>query len=273
MQSTLTGEVADNLGLDQSEVNATIAEFALQLHRHALEYIGLNGDFIGESLWHQVNSQAFFHLLGFFEYFADRYTWEPGSSSEYLIRLAPAAHWMPFQHQMDGWHFAKPIRRITTQDFSKNSMSPDEAADDTQEKTRYEFDPEESTVISAARKLVWGLASSSLCVIASEVITIGKLFRVLQRLPEVTLGENLRLDLSGPKRMFGTHAISHHWQLRLEDSGFLTISASGHFYRPETGGDSFTTMMWQVSPDCEPDESSYLHLHRARDRPVQHLKF
>ena len=131
--------------------------------------------------------------------------------------------------------------------------------EETGEPTRYEFDPDTSPVISAARKLVWSLASSPLCVKASEVITLGKLFRVLQRLPEVTLGENLRLDLSGPKRMFGTHEISHHWEIRIEDSGYLVISATGHFYRPETGGDSFTSMTWQVSPECEPDEISCLH--------------
>jgi hypothetical protein len=141
----------------------------------------------------------------------------------------------------------------------------DEADSDDIISARYAFNPEESTVISAARKLVWSLASSPLCVEASEVITIGKLFRVLQRLPEVTLGENLRLDLSGPKRTYGTHEISHHWELRLEDSGYLVISASGHFYRPETGGDSFTTMMWQVSPENEPDEISYLHMHQLVD--------
>lgn len=265
MQSTLTGEVADNLGLDQGDVNSVIAEFALQLHRRAVGYKGVNGDFIGESLWHEVNSQAFYHLLGFLDYFADRYSWEPGSSGEYLMRLAPTAHWMPFRHQLEGWQFAQSSRKNTTQDLVRNGIPPDETTDEAQEPALYAFDPDASSVIIAARKLVWRLASSPLCVKASEVITIGKLFRVLQRLPEVTLGENLRLGLSGPKRMFGNREITHFWEIRLEDSGLLVISSSGHFYRPETGGDSFTTMMWQVSPGDEPDENSYLHLHQIVD--------
>ena len=48
--STIIGEVAGKLGLDEKTARAVVADFALQLHRHALEYKGGNGDFIGWDL-------------------------------------------------------------------------------------------------------------------------------------------------------------------------------------------------------------------------------
>jgi hypothetical protein len=82
----------------------------LQLHRHALEYKGGNGDFIGEDLWYQVDRQTFYHLLGFLEYFADRYSWDEGSASEYLLRLGSQEDWEPFNNQMKGWHVTRRHR-------------------------------------------------------------------------------------------------------------------------------------------------------------------
>jgi len=106
MTLTITSEVADNIGLDYDTVKAVIAEFALQLHRYALEYRSGNGDFIGENLWCQVEKKAFYHLLGFLDYFAYRYDWERGDASEYLMRLGSDADWMPFDRQMEDWQLA-----------------------------------------------------------------------------------------------------------------------------------------------------------------------
>lgn len=106
MIRTITSEVADNTGLEQDTVRAVIAEFALQLHRHALEYRSMNGDFVGEVLWYHVGDQAFYHFLGFLDYFSDHYGWERGSAAEYLLRLGSRADWAPFHHQMEDWQFA-----------------------------------------------------------------------------------------------------------------------------------------------------------------------
>ena len=103
MEPTMINEIAVSLGIEESEVLAVIAEFALQLHKRALEYRGLNGDFIGEELSYQVSPQAFYHLLGFLDYFSDRYSWSPGDATEYLLRLGRKADWAPFNHQMSGW--------------------------------------------------------------------------------------------------------------------------------------------------------------------------
>lgn len=111
--ATIISEVADNLGLDENMVDAVVADFALQLHRHALEYRGLNGDFIGEDLRYQVGPQAFYHLVGFLEYFAERYTWDPGSASEYLARVGSRRDWAPFRRQMEGWDPTRPPGEAT----------------------------------------------------------------------------------------------------------------------------------------------------------------
>lgn len=100
-------EIAGALTIEEDLVRAVIGEFALQLHRHAIEYRGINGDFIGENLWTHINSQAFYHLLGFLDYFAERYSWEPGDASEYLLRLGQRSDWEPFRRQMEGWRPAR----------------------------------------------------------------------------------------------------------------------------------------------------------------------
>jgi hypothetical protein len=108
MTREMMSEIVSNLGYDEDVVRAVVAEFALQLHRRALEYRGGNGDFIGEELWPLVDRQTFYHLLGFLSYFATRYGWDENSASEYLLRLGSRADWAPFRHQMAGWQLARP---------------------------------------------------------------------------------------------------------------------------------------------------------------------
>jgi hypothetical protein len=80
---------------------------------------------------------------------------------------------------------------------------------------------------------------------------------VLQKLPEVTRGAYLSLNLTGPTRTFGSHEIFHWWEV-VSENGMLQISSGGYFHRPETGGDSFTSMSWGVSPGYPPEVNSYL---------------
>jgi hypothetical protein len=99
----LVAQTASNLGLDKSVVADVVAEFMLQLHRGVVEYEGLNGDYIGEALAHQLGNQGFFHFLGFLDRFSERYQWEPGIAHEYIARLGTRANWLPYKHQMGGW--------------------------------------------------------------------------------------------------------------------------------------------------------------------------
>lgn len=103
MQQSLAHKIANEVGLEASDVERVIGEFCLQLHRGLIEYKGMNGDFLGEDLSLALSPQAFFHLLGFLDAFSERYDWEPGDASEYLARLGTRGHWAPFRHQCDGW--------------------------------------------------------------------------------------------------------------------------------------------------------------------------
>lgn len=108
------GETASNLGLEDGVVRSVIDEFMLQLHRDLVEYQGMNGDYLGESLSHHLPNQAFFHLLGFLDRFSERYEWEPGTAHEYLARLGSRSEWQPFSHQLQGWvessHYGRRMR-------------------------------------------------------------------------------------------------------------------------------------------------------------------
>lgn len=96
-------QVAENLGMGAEQVAPVVDEFLLQLHRRLYEYKGLNGDFIGEELHWQIGKQGFYHLLGFLDCFSDRYQWEAGIASEYLMRLGSRSDWLPFRHQIESW--------------------------------------------------------------------------------------------------------------------------------------------------------------------------
>lgn len=103
MGENLIADVARNLGMEDDAVSHVVDEFLLQLHRRLYEYRGLNGDYVGEELHYQIGPQGFYHLLGFLDTFSDRYSWEPGSANEYLLRLGRRADWAPYQHQTESW--------------------------------------------------------------------------------------------------------------------------------------------------------------------------
>jgi hypothetical protein len=63
----------------------------------------VNGDYLGEELHYHIDKQAFFHILGFLDCFAERYSWDPGDFSEYLLRLGTSADWLPYSHQTEAW--------------------------------------------------------------------------------------------------------------------------------------------------------------------------
>lgn len=132
---------------------------------------------------------------------------------------------------------------------------PDEEAPG---KRYYCIEEADSSIIASARKMLWKLAASPLADSPTKVLVLGKLFHVLQRMPEVTLGESLSISLGGPTRQHGNHEISHHWSIELDTGGFLEIGSGGYFSRPETGGDSFTSLSWSASPGGSANTDDYL---------------
>ena len=106
----MIGEIAAALGMDEEDVRPVLDEFMLRLHKCAHEYEGMNGDYVGEQLRFDIGPQAYYHLLGFLDLFANAYTWEPGTSGEYLLRLGRRSDWVPFRHQMEGWKVGRLVR-------------------------------------------------------------------------------------------------------------------------------------------------------------------
>ena len=102
MEDTLTRQVAQNLGMDASEVSSVIDEFMLLLHKEIYEYKGIDGNYVSEELHWKISPQAFFHLLGFI-YEVGYDTREKGMANELLLRLGSRADWLPYRHQMEGW--------------------------------------------------------------------------------------------------------------------------------------------------------------------------
>jgi len=99
----LIADVARNLGIEDDAVSHVVDEFRLQLHRRLYDYRGLNGDYLGEELHYQIGPQGFYQLLSLLDTFSDRYGCEPGSATEYLLRLGRRADWAPYQHQIESW--------------------------------------------------------------------------------------------------------------------------------------------------------------------------
>ncbi len=124
---------------------------------------------------------------------------------------------------------------------------------------KYLFNPELSDIIQVAKLLLWKIAKSSISDDPKKKIIIGKLFGILQNLPKAIIGEYIRVDLKGPKRKDGTHEIFHFWTMELRDDGTISISSGGWFSRPESGGESFSSMSWEVSPGFKPEFNDYLH--------------
>jgi hypothetical protein len=91
----------------------------------------------------------------------------------------------------------------------------------------------------------------------AERVTIAKLQHALSRLPAVSDLDFINLTLSSPTKSFGEIETHHSWEIEC-DSGTLTLRSGGYFYRPSTGGDSFTAMTWSISPGCESDYADFL---------------
>jgi hypothetical protein len=66
----------------------------------------------------------------------------------------------------------------------------------------------------------------------------------------------VNVSVVSPRRQFGDIETFHWWEVDVEGQQ-VSISASGHFCRPSTGGDTFTTMSWTAWPGNEPDFADY----------------
>lgn len=116
---------------------------------------------------------------------------------------------------------------------------------------RYEFNANDHDLLRAAETMLKKVAAVE-TTRPAELVSIAKLQHVLSVLPRVTSGVEVSVSVVCPRRTFGDIETRHWWEVAVED-GRLVISSGGHFYRPSTGGDTFTTMSWTAVPE-EPAE-------------------
>ena len=128
--------------------------------------------------------------------------------------------------------------------------------DDFSEDEEYVFSSEDKDIISATKQLLWKTARSEI-IKAGELVVVARTLEVFEALPSVVADLYLQLQVTGPRRTFGSHKIYHWWEIEVEN-GSLSISSGGHFYRPETGGDSFTSMTWRAFPGFTTEHNDYM---------------
>ncbi len=118
-------------------------------------------------------------------------------------------------------------------------------------------------ILNAAILLVEKLIRSKL-IRPAQVVSVGKVLHVLRRLPFTSSPMEVYLSLSSREREFGPHKIMHSWTIEISEQS-LGISSGGGFWRPSTGGDSFTCMRWRAYPGSPAEFSNYLYSLRIVD--------
>jgi hypothetical protein len=121
----------------------------------------------------------------------------------------------------------------------------------------YRFDDVDRTVVSITRQLIQKVLLSRLLRGDAQRNVVRAVARVFAELPRPANKLNASVSVIGPTRKFGDHEVHHYWAVEVEDHQ-IEVRAGGDFYRPSTGGDSFTSFYWVASPGCETDCQDYL---------------
>jgi len=119
----------------------------------------------------------------------------------------------------------------------------------------YQLSARDEKLLAAAKALLQKVIQGGKATPA-QLVSVAKLLHALDRLPRVTGDVSIHLSVGSPRRSFGEIETYHWWDVTLE-YGTLRLLSGGHFYRPSTGGDTFTTMTWEVNPGGASDFSDY----------------
>lgn len=129
-----------------------------------------------------------------------------------------------------------------------NDYGPEEAEG-------YLFDEADEAVLATTKLLVTKVLGSHLPSDAEREVVF-TIANALASLPDVVSNLNISFTLTGPRRKFGDHEIYHFWTVEfVEDQ--IEIASGGHFYRPSTGGDTFTSFRWGAYPGFETECHEY----------------
>ncbi len=125
---------------------------------------------------------------------------------------------------------------------------------------RYQFAPRDAELLWAASLLLRKVMASGK-ISPAQMVTLAKLQHVLTVLPRAIDSVTASVSVGSPQHNFGEIETRHWWEFSIEQE-HLKISCGGHFYRPRTGGDSFTTMVWEAVPGLPSTLEDYSELHR-----------
>ena len=124
---------------------------------------------------------------------------------------------------------------------------------------KYHLCDRDQSLVAAASALVAKISDSHL-LNPAQLVSVNKLAELLRRFPKVTKDVNVQLSVVGPRRKFGDIETYYYWDIE-SDFGTLNIKGGGHFYRPSTGGDTFSIMFWQISPNESGELNEHLECH------------
>lgn len=99
-------EVAKEASISIDEAVQASDALLKVLHKRLVEYRGVYGhrDYLGGNAYFELSEIGFYHLLGLFEQFSQRYpSWEVGDASEYLARLQLLEHWEKLTEEVQEW--------------------------------------------------------------------------------------------------------------------------------------------------------------------------
>lgn len=129
-------------------------------------------------------------------------------------------------------------------------MNPDQSFDEEDNlREKYIFNSVDRKLIAAA-KLLLRKAAAWAELPPAQLITIAKLLHMLSRLPHVDPNLDAQISVSSPRKSFGEIKTFHWWDV-IAENGILRLTSGGHFYQPSTGGDTFTSMIWEAHPGEE----------------------
>ena len=119
----------------------------------------------------------------------------------------------------------------------------------------YVLNPHDKQLLAAAQSLLVKVARAP-SLHPAQLVSVAKLQHALARLPHANPDLEVHVSVVGPRHTFDDIETYHYWDVTLE-CGTLRLASGGHFYRPSSGGDSFTTMTWEAQPGEESDLSDY----------------
>jgi hypothetical protein len=117
----------------------------------------------------------------------------------------------------------------------------------------FDVDPKIDPTIIGTLKLFKKIEGSSLLPDNSDNReSLIRIMDAVENIPIVSPGFYEKLTLSGPVVKASGWEINKWWEIEVEMSGAIRIAAQGYARSPQTGGDSYTALKWEIEPGMKP---------------------